>query len=234
VVRVTGNTVSHKVWEQKVVAVRKKPVSLDAKLTPILGRVVVLTEPPGARVTMDDVEVGISPAVLPSVLAGPHSFAVTMPGHRPARATQDVKGEKENLVQFSLRELLPAEKAAERMRDWEASTQSGRTVAWGVTATAAGLVVAAGVMGLVSRSTAGTRDAAYMQYRVSSEAATESWQYYVALNEAVGRQRVTALGLAGGAVAAAIGAGIAWARVPARPDFDIDERGARLSLRGDF
>lgn len=55
------------------------PQAAPASLTTL----VVETDPPGARITVDGLSVGLSPATLTTLTPGAHSVAAAMPGHLP-------------------------------------------------------------------------------------------------------------------------------------------------------
>ena len=75
------------------------PNSAPASAT---GALRVLSRPPGATVSVDDVVVGITPLEVPDVLAGTRQVRIDLPGYRPWVAEIDVRGAEAVRVGASL------------------------------------------------------------------------------------------------------------------------------------
>jgi hypothetical protein len=69
-------------YSQSVTIEGGKTKSMDARLSPPTGEVVITTTPPGLEVLIDDKSIGPSPAHA-VVAAGPHKYTVNRPGEAP-------------------------------------------------------------------------------------------------------------------------------------------------------
>lgn len=72
------------------------------------GSLLVESRPPGARVTIDGVEAGVTPLTLPSVTAGRHTVRIERPGYIPITTTA--------LVEARVRARVAVTLTAERLR----------------------------------------------------------------------------------------------------------------------
>jgi hypothetical protein len=234
VLRVEGSSESYRPWEKRVTVTAGRPLSLQATLQPILGRLLVVTTPPGAAVRIDGKSAGTTPLALPEMLAGSHEVEVSLEEHRTERRTVQVQGEREKVVELSLVELLPAEKAAKRMAEWEAQTAGSRRLAWvatGGTAVLAGL----GVWQLLAaKSHAQEKTQRYADYQDARVNADVAWGRYTESRAAEQSARTRAMLLGIGAGAAAIGTGWLWLRVPARPTIQVAGSGGEIGLTGEW
>jgi hypothetical protein len=91
--------------EQRIVLSADRPSrSIDVRLMPVAraatalrpppvatGRLLVESRPPGARVTIDGRDAGVTPLTIASIAPGRHTVLITAPGWAPVTSTVDVK-----------------------------------------------------------------------------------------------------------------------------------------------
>ncbi len=68
-----------------VVEGRNRPQTVDASLLPNWGDIAIATEPPGARIVVDDIDTGILTNGVVPILAGERDILLTLPGHKSHR-----------------------------------------------------------------------------------------------------------------------------------------------------
>ena len=79
---------------------------IEAPLAPLFAEVKVFTEPAGAAISIDEVEVGLSPITLDEVIPGDHFLvAAQLAGYRPIGRRVEVKPGAEMVVDFG--DLVP-------------------------------------------------------------------------------------------------------------------------------
>jgi hypothetical protein len=222
-VRIAADDRSHTAWSGRITAVRKRPISLERKLEPRYGRLVVTTQPPGAAITLDDQPLGASPFARDKVLGGPHKLSLRLDGYRPETLTADVVANRENRVDRALLRLLPREEAELRLREWDEA--NAMPVLW--SRVALGSAVAGGLLAVVGalrwHGVSEERDALREAYR---QASTDADARFAQL-EAAARSEVawgaTTIGAA--VLTAGLGALSAYlfATIPPRPEFAMEQ-----------
>ena len=111
VVRVTVEHGGFHAEEQRVALSAGKPsVTVDVTLTPLAppapvattGSLVIESRPAGARVFLDEQDLGTTPLSLPEVAPGPHRVRIEMAGFSPWMTMAEVKAGVRSRVAASL------------------------------------------------------------------------------------------------------------------------------------
>lgn len=154
---------------KQVPAARRKEVEKDIeKLRARVARVEITTNVPGAEITVDDVEVGVSPLSEPVLVsAGRRAIAASKEGRIPARKVIDVAGNDSMSVRLELAEVAggsppvvyvdgedpppPETPPADEVDDGEASSPD---IPWGWWVATGVVGVASGVFGVLALTSA--------------------------------------------------------------------------------
>ncbi len=76
--------------------------SVDFKLEPINGLLLILSRPPGADVSIDNVSMGKTPIFLHDTALGPHRITVSTPGHLPRIINVNVADRTPQKIEINL------------------------------------------------------------------------------------------------------------------------------------
>ena len=109
---------------QLVTVVPQQNVQALVNLPLVTGTLVVNAAERGARIEIDGVAAGFTPAVLPTVPAGNHTLTVTLPGYRPFEESIRIEPDKQTEVTArmrSMQEVTAASRAAQAIEDAPAS-----------------------------------------------------------------------------------------------------------------
>lgn len=109
---------------QLVTVVPQQNVQALVNLPLVTGTLVVNAAERGARIEIDGVAAGFTPAVLPAVPAGNHTLTVTLPGYRPFEEGIRIEPDKQTEVTArmrSMQEVTAASRAAQAIEDAPAS-----------------------------------------------------------------------------------------------------------------
>jgi hypothetical protein len=232
--RIEGDARSYEPWSERVTAVRKVTTNVDAKLVPVVGSLLVLSTPFEALVRIDGEPEGLTPLKVPEILGGSHRLEVTKDGFQTLTREVVIEGAKANRLELTLVELLPAERAARRLADWEANTmhaRAGATVKTVLAVVASGAAILSAVEWV---STIAERDAAWGEY-AASRAGGDIDGLYSAYDDAFQRSRAWAIGAGAGALAAGwFGwrAYAGWRDVAPKPVFEIAPGHSSVGLKG--
>ena len=95
--------------------------SVDFKLQALqkVGNIVVLVEPPGARILLDRVPFGRTPRRIINIASGTHTLEVTREGYEPLFSTVSVVAGRDQVVRGRLRETEVAARARPTERESE-------------------------------------------------------------------------------------------------------------------
>jgi hypothetical protein len=233
-VRIEGGADSYRPWEGRVTAMRKVPARVNATLEAIEGSLLLTSTPFGARVQIDGKSQGETPLKVETLLGGAHRYRVELPGYRPEEGTVHIEGNKRNRVDLTLVELLPEEKARQRIALWEKQTEPERTAAGWRTALSVGA-------GLVSIG------AGYQTWQAWGERATARDVYLGARSDidahyaTYEQKHWTAVGWGTASVAGAALCGwLGWSahrigqKIPPRPVFQVQPGKASVGVQGEW
>ncbi|MBC8552844.1 MAG: PEGA domain-containing protein, partial [Candidatus Brocadiales bacterium] len=92
----------YEIWSKEINVVAKKKTSLTAELTTKFGTISLSSEPTNAKIFIDGIEVGTTPARLESVLHGPHLVEVKMDGYSVLKKNVNVGPGKETVLTAKL------------------------------------------------------------------------------------------------------------------------------------
>ncbi len=86
--------VTHKDFEPayRTLEVGKTPVVEHFRLVPVTSTVLVLSDPPGATVTRDGANAGVTPLLLPEIPTGRYRIDIALTGYKPQQVELNVTG----------------------------------------------------------------------------------------------------------------------------------------------
>lgn len=93
----------HGRWQSEVAVSPEKVTKVSASLTEESGSLRVTSDPAGARVLLDGVDIGTTPLLVTEVSPGGHQVSVSAPGYAGAVQTATIAGQKETALNVRLK-----------------------------------------------------------------------------------------------------------------------------------
>ena len=222
---VLGREGAYQRWRETVRVVRGQPLQVQAVLTPIHGRLVVITDPPDATFRLDGEVRGQTPSIVDPILGGAHQFTLSLAGHREISKTINVEGNRETAINLPLLALLPQEVAEQKRAEWENETSGRRWAYYCALAGTAALGIATAVAAVETVSTGKSRDAAYDKYRAlvgsPPDQVASAYTDYQSKNSTANVWLGATIGLASATAVGIVSTILLNRRIPDAPRYEI-------------
>jgi uncharacterized caspase-like protein len=92
----------HRRWQSEVAVQPEEVTKVSASLAEEMGSLRVTSNPDGAKVLLDGVDIGVAPLLVAEVSPGNHQVSLSAPGCANALQTVTITGQKETAVSFEL------------------------------------------------------------------------------------------------------------------------------------
>ena len=92
--------------ESELIISEEEILEVNVELAPILGELLISSEPKGAKISLDGVEKGSTPFTLKKVSYGEHELLLELKGHESFKKTIEIKDGKALQIEAVLKELL--------------------------------------------------------------------------------------------------------------------------------